>query len=215
MGTSERKERERLSRYNSILDAAEEVFFEKGLHQTTVEEIAKKAELSKGTIYLYFKCKELIYIGINNRASSVLRQLFERVLKMKKSGMDRMIEIGKAYYKFSQKYPYYFRLMTFVDHMSAEILGKIKDDPIVVEAHDNGQAVLGVIAEILRQGMADGTVRKDIDPLKTAVQTWAQSNGVITMEKNMKCHYKTRDLGFDNLYPDYLVMMRNSLKAEN
>lgn len=58
MGTHERKEREREHRREDILDAAQHVFFEKGLPTATMDEIAEIAELSKGTLYLYYKSKE-------------------------------------------------------------------------------------------------------------------------------------------------------------
>lgn len=55
MGTTERKKREKERRRNTIIDAAEKVIFSKGLDQSTMTEIAQEAELSKGTLYLYFK----------------------------------------------------------------------------------------------------------------------------------------------------------------
>ena len=58
MGIAERKEREKEHRRNTILDAAEEVFFSKGINLATMDEVAERAELSKGTLYLYFKNKE-------------------------------------------------------------------------------------------------------------------------------------------------------------
>ena len=58
MGIAERKEREKLQRRKDIIDAAEKVFFYRGFESATMDEIAEKVELSKGTLYLYFKSKE-------------------------------------------------------------------------------------------------------------------------------------------------------------
>lgn len=44
-----------------ILQAAAQVFGEKGFHQATVEEIAKRAGVGKGTIYQYFDSKSEIF----------------------------------------------------------------------------------------------------------------------------------------------------------
>ena len=52
MGIAERREREREQRRNTILDAAETVFFSKGINLATMDEVAEEAELSKGTLYL-------------------------------------------------------------------------------------------------------------------------------------------------------------------
>ncbi len=49
-----RKERERLSRRNAMLEAAQSVFAEKGFGPASLDEIASRAEFGKGTIYNYF-----------------------------------------------------------------------------------------------------------------------------------------------------------------
>ena len=55
MGIAERKEREKLQRRNDIIDAAERLFFQHGFETPTMDDVAREAELSKGTLYLYFK----------------------------------------------------------------------------------------------------------------------------------------------------------------
>ncbi|MCX5827750.1 MAG: TetR/AcrR family transcriptional regulator, partial [Deltaproteobacteria bacterium] len=64
MGLEERRKREKENRKNAILKAARKLFFDKGFKNVTVESIAKKAELSKGSVYLYFQSKEDIYTQI-------------------------------------------------------------------------------------------------------------------------------------------------------
>ncbi|HEY68902.1 MAG TPA: helix-turn-helix transcriptional regulator, partial [Thermoflexia bacterium] len=60
MTTRARREREKEERRQSILRAAREVFFENGFHRATVDNVAERAEVSKGTVYLYFESKETI-----------------------------------------------------------------------------------------------------------------------------------------------------------
>jgi len=59
-----RKEREKLNRKQEILSAAIPLFAKKGYENTTIDEIAEKAEFGKGTIYNYFHSKEEIHLGI-------------------------------------------------------------------------------------------------------------------------------------------------------
>ena len=61
MGIQERKKRERERRRQQIMVAAKNVFAQKGFNKATMEDIAKEAELSPGTLYLYFKNKEELY----------------------------------------------------------------------------------------------------------------------------------------------------------
>lgn len=50
-----------------ILNAALEVFAEKGFHKATVSEVAEKAHIGKGTLYLYFPGKEALLVSILDR----------------------------------------------------------------------------------------------------------------------------------------------------
>src|SRR5262245_52754506 len=56
-------------RPDEILDAAPRVFTRCGLHKTNLEEAAKEAGISKGTIYLYFKDKEKLFVAAAQRVA--------------------------------------------------------------------------------------------------------------------------------------------------
>lgn len=58
------------ARKDEVLDAALELFTEKGFAATRVEDIAAKAGISKGTVYLYFESKEALMAGLIDRALS-------------------------------------------------------------------------------------------------------------------------------------------------
>lgn len=81
MGIKERKEREKEMRQKQILVAAEKVFSAKGFRGTTMEDIAREAELSPGTIYTYFNKKDDLYASLNLR---LLEQLVEKTEAIRK-----------------------------------------------------------------------------------------------------------------------------------
>lgn len=56
------------ARPDEVLDAALALFIEKGFAATRVEDIARRAGLSKGTVYLYFASKEALIEGLVRRA---------------------------------------------------------------------------------------------------------------------------------------------------
>ena len=67
--TSDKKFRRRAeARPDEMLDAALAVFSEKGFAATKVDEVARRAGVSKGTVYLYFPSKEALMEGIVRRA---------------------------------------------------------------------------------------------------------------------------------------------------
>ncbi len=59
-----RKERERIFRRAEILNAAMDVFSEKGFSRATLEEIAERAEFGKGTLYNYFANKDELFEAV-------------------------------------------------------------------------------------------------------------------------------------------------------
>jgi AcrR family transcriptional regulator len=60
----ERRERERSQRIQSILNAAKKVFFSKGYLKATMDEIALEAQITKPTIYQYFRTKDDLFFSI-------------------------------------------------------------------------------------------------------------------------------------------------------
>jgi hypothetical protein len=65
VGTRDRREREKEISRSQILNAAKEIFMSKGLRTATMENIARKAELSPGTIDTDFKNKGELYVVLN------------------------------------------------------------------------------------------------------------------------------------------------------
>ena len=72
MGIMERKLREKEQRIQEILNAARILFINKGYSSTTMLDIAQESELSRRTIYLYFKSKEEISYHVMNDAYALL-----------------------------------------------------------------------------------------------------------------------------------------------
>lgn len=63
-------------RMTEILDAAEELFYAKGYHETQISDIVKSISVAQGTFYYYFKSKdEILEALINRRVSEFSRDL--------------------------------------------------------------------------------------------------------------------------------------------
>ena len=88
MGIKERKERERERRRQQIIVAAKRVFSEKGFNRATMEDIAQEAELSAGTLYLYFKNKDELYASMSLRILHYLLIRLEHLNSDMRSGIE-------------------------------------------------------------------------------------------------------------------------------
>ncbi len=84
MSLKDRKEREREARKKEILDAALKLFSRKGYEETSMDEIAERAELSKGILYYYFHSKEELFYEVALReTSNFYRKAYEAVKNMR------------------------------------------------------------------------------------------------------------------------------------
>jgi AcrR family transcriptional regulator len=71
MGINERREREKIERRRTILNCARELILLQGVQHVSMEDIAKKAELSKATVYLYFSSKDILFNEICEESAKV------------------------------------------------------------------------------------------------------------------------------------------------
>lgn len=158
------------------MDAAERVFFAKGADHATMDEVAEAAELSKGLLYFYFKSKHDLCHALVHRGLRILRELFAQVLRDHERGIDQVRGIGKAYIRFSQEYPDYFDLMAWFE---AERSNEADPDSFEEACEYEGDECIELVAQAVQNGMDDGTIRSDLNPLLTAVMLWGMTHGII------------------------------------
>lgn len=215
MGITERRQREKERRRNEIIDAAEKVFFSKGMENATMDDIAEQAELSKGTLYIYFPSKEDLYLAITKRGLDILSAMFEKASAEETLGIEKIYAIGQAYRDFAKKHTDYFQAMAYFDLRVKEIS---EESPNAKASLEQGERVLTTCAEAIQYGMADSTIRSDIDPRKAAIVLWGQTNGILQLMLNKGKHMKTmlNEFGFqtlDEIITYSFQMIRCSLKS--
>ncbi len=213
MGISERREREKERRRNDILDAAEKVFFSRGFNVATMDEIAEQAELSKGTLYLYFKSKEELYLGISQRAMQLLVDLFNSAVESQSTGVEKIRAIGEAYYRYSQEHSEYFSTIV---HYELTQLAEMEENDLFLQCHRLGQQVMQPVAEAIRIGVADGSIRADLDPMKTAFLLQGLSNGVIQLIAREGEHIRQLELfNPEDLVEEFFALIFHALAPAN
>ena len=157
-------EKEREQRRIFILDAAEELFLAKGFSRVSMDEIAKKVGMNKATIYIYFEDKDSLFFGI------ALRRMREHLKKIgdcahrKASGRERVLDMMAAGFAYSEANQGFFHLFSatgperFRD--TDNPLAKVIVEILLKEEH--------LIRDALNEGIADGSVRDDLDPREMA-----------------------------------------------
>jgi len=179
-----RREREKQERYEEILDAAEQVFFRKNYEQTSMDEIARAAGLSRALLYVYFKDKSAIMRGIMLRAAQSLQNRFEDALKGNATGVEQIDSIGHAYHAFSLEEADYFDVLTTV----ATFPGPDTADEQLLSLGCCRERINGLMVEALVNGVRDGTLNpvNVSNPLQTAFYLQGALLGVIMQSRSPK-----------------------------
>jgi AcrR family transcriptional regulator len=160
---AERRQEEKERRRAEILDAAEAVATEVGWDATTMDEVARRARLSRALLYVYFKDKTDLMFGICERAMLTMLERFEEGVARHKRGLEQMQAIGRAYVAFSDEFPVYMQVLAHCELIP----------PVIDEAEGNqaacargAAAVQQLMVATLERGVADGSIRGDAGDLQ-------------------------------------------------
>ena len=178
MGLEERRKRERDNRRHAILKAARKLFFEKGFKPVTVESIARKAELSKGSIYLYFNSKEEIYTQILLSDIDKFHEHFTDLLQNSPSATEALNRFAGIYVDLFMSDRELFRiLMTFMLHTSDMNLPEELNSHIIKSTNKN----ISIIEDIFRYGIDRGEFPPTINLRLNRNAIWGLLNGIISL----------------------------------
>jgi AcrR family transcriptional regulator len=178
LGLAERRKRERENRKSSILRAARRLFFENGFRTVTIDSIAKKSELSKGSIYLYFKSKEEIYTQILLNDIDKFQDHFNDLLQDAPTAADAIVQFSHIYVELFLNDRELFRiLMTFMLHTSALKLPEEVNDRIIKSTNKN----IKIIEDIFRYGIEQGEFNAKINIRLSRNALWGMLNGIISL----------------------------------
>lgn len=190
MGVAERKEREKEQRRNDIIDAAEKVFFSKGVENATMDEVATAAEYSKGTLYLYFKNKNELFHGIICRALGKLYEMFTAATAGKPNGLARIYALGQAYHQFYETEPEYFMALLHQEKLEVD-KETLENSYSFACCHKVGNKIFDFIKQCIEEGIEDGSVHKDHDPSKLSLILWGHTAGVLHILKSKETMLET------------------------
>jgi TetR/AcrR family fatty acid metabolism transcriptional regulator len=142
-------------KYQRILDAAVAVFAEKGFHVARVADIASRAGVADGTVYLYFKNKEeILMTAINtafdafvNQARTELAKIPSPAEKLRRLAFMHLSALGS-----NRNLAVVFQMEL---RQSARFLAPF--------SHDHMVEYLGLVREAIRQGQEQGQFRADLN----------------------------------------------------
>ncbi len=153
--TLQRKEREKLARREEIQKAARAVFAEKGFEAATLDEIAERAELAKGTIYIYFENKEALFFSLIEEVMEGQAQILREVHGEEKTASEKLAEVIRRYARYLLDRQDLFRILM---GQSGGLSGKIRDEFRQKYFQTHRQNLAPLVA-IVREGIELGELK--------------------------------------------------------
>jgi AcrR family transcriptional regulator len=149
---------------NEILDYAVKLFAQKGFYQTTIDDIAKEAGVSKGAVYTYFSSKEEIFLALLDESTENLQK--ELAVNKEQSAEKKLTDLLDR-----------FSASQLTEDVKQQILFQIEGwlylsreerfRPIFRERWEKFHRLL---AQIIKEGQQNGEFRRDV--CADDVATW-------------------------------------------
>jgi AcrR family transcriptional regulator len=210
-----------------ILDAAVELFTTKGFQATRMEDVAKKAGISKGLTYFYFKNKEDLFLALTKKAFDQFKDVFREIYRAKgKNGLQMIQDLVVEIHDFAKNNQvYYDAIINFLDVIKKynNPIQRVTINPLILESvqfqklleihHEPSK--IGIM--MISQGIKDGSIRPELQPEITFYTIWSiiigseKINGLIEFEgKETKINPESWQAGILKLIQD---MLKGTIQA--
>ena len=152
----------RTDKRSLITEAAIQVFARKGFRNARVSDIAARAGVADGTIYLYFKNKEDVLLSIFEEKMELLLSELGAALEGIEDPPERIREFARFHFGQVRENPAAAEVLQIELRLSNKFLKQYRPEKL--------WAYLGVFGQIVREGQALGVFREDVDPF---ISSWA------------------------------------------
>jgi AcrR family transcriptional regulator len=154
----------------TILDAAKRLFIRFGKRKTSVDEIARTAQVGKGTVYFHFKSKEEIWDTIVGQAVNRTIGRITEALEKVKSAMEKLrVYIKIRYQVFREE----LDILNIQQGVLDELFPEITDITRDLKTRE-----MGFLAQIINYGIERGEFRRlDVELLSMIMAAALEATG--------------------------------------
>ena len=183
MNQPSRKERELALRHAIIFEATEAVLTERGYHGASVDEIAKRAQISVGTLYNLFGNKENLFASVTERNIGVVRDEVRKRAEGVTGGVEKLHAAIDAIFAHFEEHEQSFRVWVTATHgLDWNVLPQFGE-----RVFAQMRTFTEDIAAICRRAVREGSLPR-LDPEFLALSLMGTINSFVT-------HYVTEKKG--------------------
>ena len=177
MPSKSRRSRERQATRDRILDAARELFVERGVEATTMRAIAERLECTAPAIYHHFADKQSLLRELVTQDIGALGAVFQRLGGVV-DPVDRLVRLGLAYVRFGLDHPQHYRLLFMTPGAKRELPGEAPVVPPDSPESDAYGILHATVSEIIRSGRFHGDFG---DTDRVSQIYWAAVHGLVSL----------------------------------
>ena len=207
---AERRQEEKERRRADLIDAAEAVAAEVGIEAMTMDEVARKARLSRALLYVYFQNKPDLLLALCERALTSLHARFEAAAAQEPaSGRAQIGAMGRAFVAFSREQPVYYDALAKFAMRSPSGLASDSNEHACLLC---GDRVHQTMVASIERGMQDGSIRPDVGPpALVGLTLWGLMAGVIQLAATKSAVIEHRGFDADRLIDQALRLASDGL----
>lgn len=175
-----------------IIDAASDLLSEVGYRNAKMDDIAKRAGITKVTLYSYFQSKENLYLAVIYRSFQALTEVFYSSIDSHKeeSGLEATIGIFSSFFTFCEQHFLFSEAIldyfSMIRNMSRDIGNDdankaLRSSIYFIRIQDLQNLPLKLTVKEIERGKSDGSIRPDIDPMLHTIQGWTMVVGYIKL----------------------------------
>jgi AcrR family transcriptional regulator len=151
---------------------------QKGLPLTSVNQIARTAELSIGTVYFYFKNKEDIFASLQAEGLDILHREILAASRPTDTPAQKLARVAATYLDFSVTHKNYFEVI----HYFLSAIDVVFSPTVKQQIDQHGQRILLVVETVIEEGIATGAFRP-LSARRYALIFWGMIHGLIPFRK--------------------------------
>ena len=205
-----RKVIERETRKKLILKAARQLFTDKGIENTSMDDIAFAAEYTRRTLYAYFKSRDEISLSILIEDLLIRWDEQKKTLTEADTGLEKIKKWAESLYSFTLRYPHSIRLQLYWDFRGID-RELISDETFAAFEKINNELAKG-LRKIFHLGVSDGSLRSDL-PVDLTISQFLYSYRSI-LNRALSSSYSFASFDPDEYVKYYLENFVRTIKNE-
>ncbi len=162
---------------DQILDISRHLLYKEGYKSLSMRKIAKQANVSATSIYLYFENKDHLLHTLIEESVEDLSRFIEKKALSKTDSIERFKAITKSYVEFGIEYPEKY-----------EIIYKVRSDSMArypKEKFRKARRAYELLVKTIEESVGQGLMEVD-KPVVAAYSIWAQLHGVVSVVLNKR-----------------------------